>query len=444
MNIHRMVFLCLLLSLGILLVSNSTTIAFDMSQNTPERNFVLSYTPHDAIWIQSNEEFHTQADIEDWPGEGTELSPYIITGYSFNQDTQPLRIWNTDVYWIFTGNLVDGIAPDVLCGTWIQDVSNGVITNNEFRNRHSGIAIIDVTDMVISNNYVHDCFGNGLEFTGGVVRSIIEGNSISNIGQNGIYSSASINCTISGNIVSTIDDIGIALMGVSPNCNITGNTVDSCGSSGIIVSILSNGYIVDNIVSNTELQGINSSGASSSIISGNCISEIDGIGIKLQYTESSIIMENIVTDCTKEGFLVNSGEESEIHWNYFENTSEFAVKLDSSSTNITVKFNTFIDCGSTCLVFDDGTTNVISHNYYSSWHSPDADLDGFVDSPYSIDGAASNEDAFPLAIAGVVPTTNGGTTPTGDNQSFPMDLFLVGSAALIFVVVSAVFFIKRK
>ena len=42
---------------------------------------VLAYTPHDAIWIQSNQEMIDQADDESWPGDGSAETPYIISGY---------------------------------------------------------------------------------------------------------------------------------------------------------------------------------------------------------------------------------------------------------------------------------------------------------------------------------------------------------------------------
>ena len=57
--------------------------------------FELAYTHHDPIWIQNNQEMIDQADDESWPGDGSSENPFIISGYSFDSDTQPLRIWNT-------------------------------------------------------------------------------------------------------------------------------------------------------------------------------------------------------------------------------------------------------------------------------------------------------------------------------------------------------------
>ena len=97
-------------ALGISAVIQSSPM--DVGLISPVEHFELAYTHHDPIWIQSNQEMIDQADDESWPGNGTAEDPFIITGYSFDSDTQPLRIWNTDLYWIFTANPLYILLPE--------------------------------------------------------------------------------------------------------------------------------------------------------------------------------------------------------------------------------------------------------------------------------------------------------------------------------------------
>jgi len=192
-------------------VSNATSI--DVTKNYTE-----SYVHHDQIWIQSNEEFIAQADIEEWDGNGSEQDPFVITGYLFDCETQPLRIWDTTVHWIFTDNVIDGVGSNVQCGTWIENVINGAIVDNEIYNRHSAIAISGVADFIVTGNYIHDCWGNGIEFfAAGMNSTIVQDNIIENIGVAGIYATTSSDCVVKDNTISNCGNIGIALMGQTPN-----------------------------------------------------------------------------------------------------------------------------------------------------------------------------------------------------------------------------------
>ena len=76
---------------GISAIFSSSEIV-GMNDHTLEltEEFELAYTVHDAIWIQNNQEMIDQAVDESWPGDGSPETPYVITGYSFNKDTQPL------------------------------------------------------------------------------------------------------------------------------------------------------------------------------------------------------------------------------------------------------------------------------------------------------------------------------------------------------------------
>lgn len=410
----------------------------------PIKNYTESYVHHDQIWIQSNEEFSIQAAAESWAGDGSEGNPYVITGYLFDCESQPLRIWDTTVHWIFTENVIDGVGSAVVCGTYIDNVTHGSIINNEVLNRHSALALTTVEDFIVSGNYIHDCWGNGIEFfTAGMKRTIVQDNTIENIGGSGIYSTTSSDCVVKNNTLTNIDSIGIALMGQTPNCNVTGNTISNTEGAGIMMANTDTGFVTGNIITQAVYQGICMNTPSYCVISGNTIGDVNGDGIREIDAEFSDFSENIIQNCTDDGFLLSSGTNTSVHSNSLSNITGYAVNLEPGSSYFSVKYNTFIDNGVDCQVCDDGTSNLISQNFYDDWSSPDDDADGYVDSPYVLDGDAENQDDFPLAVAGVVPTGSVTTSTTVENP-LPMDLLLIAGAVGAIVVVGVVLLVKRR
>jgi parallel beta-helix repeat protein len=443
MKSHTSLSIVLFVVISLFLINRQAVVVSTPSQIAFQKSYTPSYTPHAAIWIQSNEEFQAQADSEHWPGAGTEGNPFVITGYSFNQDTQPIRIWNTDVYWIVAGNLMTGTPGSAQCGPWVEECSNGAITDNEIYNRHSGMYISNVDNLVISNNLIHDCSGNGIEVAGAMENTTIEKNTIWNIGATGILSSASVSCSVKGNMLSDIDDMGITL-GVSPDCNVSENSVENCGSTGIMMSVASRCLVTNNNITRTADFGLYMNGALECSISGNRISNVDGVGIKLYSTRNSSAYENSIANCSGVGFLLLSGVDSRIHWNHIKNTSVYAIDIESDCTNFSIMYNSFVDCGSNCQLKDDGTANIVAYNYYSDWTSPDDNSDGFVDSPYVLDGEAANQDAYPLAVDGVIPTTTSSTGSGEIVEGIPPEVLLGAGAATLIVLLGIILVLKRR
>ncbi|MHA1613286.1 MAG: right-handed parallel beta-helix repeat-containing protein [Candidatus Thorarchaeota archaeon] len=414
----------------------------------PTKNYTESYVHHDQIWIQSNEEFSIQAAAESWAGDGSDENPYVITGYLFDCESQPLRIWHTTVHWTFTGNEIFGVGGAILCGSWIENVTHGAIVNNEIHNRHSALAMSDVREFTVTGNYIHDCWGNGIEFfAAGMSNTLVQDNIVENIGGAGLYATISSDCVVKNNTFTNIDNIGIALMGQSPNCDVIDNTISNTVSSGMIVSNPDNGIVAGNFITHADSQGIYLNTPIDCVISSNTITEVTGDGMRVVNAEFTEFSENLIGNCTENGFKITSGTNTSVHWNSVYNVSEYAVNLEANSGNFSVKFNTFIDNGVDCQVCDDGTSNLVSQNYYDDWSSPDADADGYVDTPYALDGDAESQDEFPLAVAGVVPTqtvTTSTTTSTGVGTPLPMDMVLIAGSVGAIILVAGILVLKRR
>jgi len=437
-----LVFLALMLVFPVLIQFGSVNSTTSIE---PTKDYTESYVHHDQIFIQSNEEFSIQAAAESWAGDGSEGNPYVITGYLFDCDSQPLRIWDTTVHWIFTENVIDGVEGAAQCGTWIDNVTHGSIINNEVSNRHSALAITSVEDFTVTGNYIHDCWGNGIEFfAAGMTNTLVQDNIVDNVQGAGIYATTSSDSVVTNNTITNINNIGIALMGFSPNCVVTGNTISHTTSSGMIVSMPSNSIVTGNVITHADSQGIYFNTPIDCVISSNTIGEVSGDGMRVVNAEFTEFSENIIGNCTEDGFKITSGTNTSVHSNSVYNVSAYAVNLDTNSGNFSVKFNTFIDNGADCQVCDDGTSNIVSQNYYDDWSSPDVDVDGYVDTPYALDGDTENQDALPLAVAGVVPTVTTSTTTTVVENPLPMDMLLIAGAVGVIVLVGVVILVKRR
>ncbi|NHJ46615.1 MAG: hypothetical protein FK733_02395, partial [Asgard group archaeon] len=73
------------------------------------------------------------------------------------------------------------------------------------------------------------------------------------------------------------------------------------------------------------------------------------------------------------------------------------LELDTQTNNTIVKWNTFLH--HTTHATDDGSSNVFMYNYFDDHTTPDANGDGYVDTPYTIAGTATNTDPFPIAAS---------------------------------------------
>ena len=418
--------------------------AFDTIDET-----VLAYTPHDAIWIQSNQEMIDQADDESWSGDGSVETPYIISGYSFNQDTQPLRIWNTDLHWIFTGNLVDSDGEDMQCGTWIDNASNGLISGNIFRNRHSGLVFMSVENVNVTDNVIYSNTATGMDFLNTMTNCEVSGNEIYHCSIGGInIPQGAINSTITGNHIYDCGGVGISIAGVTLNCLIQDNTVDRAGSNGMTISLATNSIVSLNTVTNASNDGIQLYGFNMCQAKNNNITQAGGDGLVVSYADESIISLNSIIDCSGIGIDVASSSNITISWNCVEGNVGYAIQLSDSTEYMEVVCNTFVENCDSCQIYDDGVDNVIQLNYYSDWNSPDNDANGIVDNPYLFDGEAENSDPYPLAVLGVIPDIEDPsatpTTPT-DPDTIPMNFIVLGiGGASMIVIIMGVLILKRR
>jgi parallel beta-helix repeat protein len=136
--------------------------------------------------------------------------------------------------------------------------------------------------------------------------------------------------------------------------------------------------------------------------------------------DNCIVRGNIIRNSDTYGIYM-FGNDSKIYNNTIENSGNYGLKLDNLST--TPCFDNYIywndiigNNGSGVQAYDSGTTNIwntsakVNYPYKgsSTWsnytgncwddHRDTSDLDGIMDSPYTLAGGSSAQDAYPLSV----------------------------------------------
>jgi parallel beta-helix repeat protein len=145
--------LLLVLILSLFAVSSTSIVAeIGMTNEIQRSTYVESqYTPHAPIVITSNQDFVDQG----WPGNGTEISPYLIQNLSISSDDTCISISSTDAYFnisdcYFSYSSDEGQGT----GVFLDTAQNGIVEKCKFVDLYNGIWLIDSDNQIIAFNEI--------------------------------------------------------------------------------------------------------------------------------------------------------------------------------------------------------------------------------------------------------------------------------------------------
>ena len=360
-----------------------------------------SYTPHDCIVVDGNNDLIIQAAAEGWLGDGTSTNPYIIDGYNFTSSSGVLiDIRNVDLHFQISRNLLVGterVGESPLGGKYsgitFENVANALIIQNIFFLQQYGVYLHNSHDITIkSNNISNNCYGIYLYNS---ENNYISENTVQSC-QVGIYISSCSHNDIKENI-GFDSYVGIYLSS-SENNSAWSNIIYNCSTCGIQVSKSSNNLIHNNTSQNNVQDGIYLWNSGYNILSTNNASYNHWSGISLVFSSNYNIITNNTIDSNKfTGIFFTNSEYNTINKNRVVENRNFGISFKSSNNN-TIYWNDFIDNNpnGTSQANDVKSNNEYSFNYWNDWSNPDSNSDGIVDNPYYIDSSSNNTDDNPL------------------------------------------------
>lgn len=268
-----------------------------------------------------------------------------------------------------------------------------------------------------------------------------ESRSEKNGGDRGVLAMNSEDCLIENNTMSIREGVGISVEGGSNihilnnicsidteewqgwvginvafkarNCLVKENKVWNYKSGIGVGETSSNINIIKNRVWDMKYRGIYIGDSSSCSVIGNDIDDVEHDGILIKSATDTVAKDNYVSNCGDNGIYLGTDPRgiitkgTRIVGNYIENSLDYGIKI-FNATDTTITRNCLIynrmssDTYNPNAVqaYDNGKKSVWfseeNGNYWYDWTTPDVDMDGVVDSPYSIDGTAGASDDYPL------------------------------------------------
>lgn len=225
------------------------------------------------------------------------------------------------------GNVISGTAWDGIKSTY----STLTVSNNDISNvARAGLYVLWGNDFSVSNNLIANAGREGVYLQNfGPGTKMISGNTIYNVGLDGIRADSIDNVTITGNsiglgadgvldagdtLLSRIGNDGIRLAG-SSNANVSGNNVANTNRYGIVATNgktpVTNNIVSGNAIDNTGNAGIYLLGSVDSFVTSNTIgtlgSAINGDGIKVENSSGADIDGNTINGTTSSGNDIGNG-----------------------------------------------------------------------------------------------------------------------------------------
>jgi len=301
---------------------------------------------------------------------------------------------------------------------------NVTVSGNTVVNAVVGISLAFCEDCTIEDNVIAVPFsGTDFEDATGISaddssRCVIQQNQIALTAQaggteryfDGIYANDVTLLTISGNTV-TIGSDGGALYASS----ISMTEAEDC-------------FIIDNHLSGTRTvpdgSGIYLAISNQIGIYGNEIVNMTYVGIKLFGTHDSIMSGNHIADCGYYGIYLEHSTSNHIVGNWLEGNNWRSMTVGEHQA------------------YDNSASNIWSGpgfgNVWSDWTAPDADRDGIVDLPYSIEGGVA-QDARPVVV-----TLNVTSPPSFPRYVKVPTIALSGGAQDVYGILSVEWFVVES
>lgn len=307
-------------------------------------NMYLSNEVHGSIHIWNNSHFIQQAEAENWDGNGSESTPYLIDAYNITSDNIGIQIQDITLYFVIRDCYLDSVTGIFSPGIFLSNVSHGKICGTTVTGKTVGIDIDFQSQVNIERCKVFGCTNAAIN----VYQS--DNCRIDNCelygGNHGIQTRYTDFLTISNTEVHASSDIGIYIT-ESYFVNVTGGSTYDNGGAGIAFSGTHNSTISFHEAYN------NSEGRT---------------GVHLLYSDNATIINNKFHDNIYAGLLLRYSHYAHIQGNLMWNNSDSGLYL-LSSNNCSIAGNDLWSNGfwsfsypQSGIVIDDSLYTIVQEN----------------------------------------------------------------------------------
>lgn len=374
-----------------------------------------NYVEHDPISIDGNDDFINQATLKGWPGDGSEVNPYVIDSLAVSDYSGKLiSISNTDLYFQIRNCLIiDGVVSISL-----NNAMNGYIFNNTVfdtiggGNERWGVLLTESDNNFISNNTFYnlefalqlDSSSDENTLTGNVlydnINPIMISGTYNRITNNSIFNNDmgvtifnSMFITFSFNWVKNNGGYGVVLQSCD-NSILNQNSIEGNNVGFFLGNSHANSFF-KNSINNNNGGGFYIADSNNNILISNNVNNNGAPGVGLVNSNGHTISSNIVSQNNLGILFEGSSSLNNVTSNTITNNIGGMQILSGSDNNI-IKFNNLMNnaFSGSAQASDYGSNNIFNFNYWDDWTSPDNDDDGIVDTPYHIDGGG--QDFYPL------------------------------------------------
>ncbi len=277
---------------------------------TPEEiSFLYNYSDiHNPIRINNDSEFASFIEKEHLAGDGSETSPYEISGYNIDAygAGDAIYIGNTTVHFIVDEchlyNATYQSSPYTYgAGITLYNVMNGTISKVKAEDEYAGIFLRDSSNVTGEENFIRNItYGIYAEGYHTKARNITFSHNAIELAQDeGTYVYWAENLTVDNNtILNSPSAYGIFLYYVDHSI-VENNTVDTA-LNGILIEDTSYNTYRGNVINNTSAEGIYTYESEHERFEENTILNLDDVGIEMDESYYMTFIKNYIQ--TVKGF----------------------------------------------------------------------------------------------------------------------------------------------
>ena len=327
--------------------------------NTDDYPRVYPYVTHNPIHIDEDADF----DTLNFSGQGTINDPYRIEYYFIkNSTTTLIHIQDTNVYFIIRNNSLNGVNGSNY-GIYLDNVTNGVIINNDIHSGFRGIFIDTSLNVNITGNSIFNQSNQGMFLFQSYTVNISQ-NDIYNITGNGIYLSSTNGSIVSENTIRNNSQNGITLFSTYNN-KIFKNYVFNNSQYGIFIDSSIEINTSSNIVYNNLVGIYLSSSSNDNTIINNTIFNNSDNGLHLSQSDSNYVFNNSISG-NMDGINVISSKHNILNRNNVSSNGAYGIRIATSSFNITVNGNIINDHTRGVYLLDSNNCSISNNTIYDS------------------------------------------------------------------------------